>query len=81
MEYQKIINLLGNIPDKVPNFITKKLIEVHDQLGGSYSTSKQIRHKTPMLRSNLCNHSPAYVAVKGNITVTHPDDNAYEKKN
>ena len=23
MEYQKIINLLGNIPDKVPNFITK----------------------------------------------------------
>ena len=25
MEYQKIISLLGNIPDKVPKFITKKL--------------------------------------------------------
>ena len=25
MEYQKITNLLGNIPDKVPKFITKKM--------------------------------------------------------
>ena len=33
MEYQKIINLLGNIPDKVPRFITKKWIEVHDESG------------------------------------------------
>ena len=31
MEYQKITNLLGNIPDKQPRFITKKSIEVHDQ--------------------------------------------------
>ena len=31
MEYQKITNLLGNIPDKVPRFVTKKWIEVHDQ--------------------------------------------------
>ena len=30
MEYQKITNLLGYIPDKVPRFITKKWIEVHD---------------------------------------------------
>ena len=25
MEYQEITNLLGNIPDKVPIFITKKM--------------------------------------------------------
>ena len=25
MEYQKIKNLLGNIPDKVPRFTTKKI--------------------------------------------------------
>ena len=25
MEYQKVPNLLGNIPDKVPRFITKKM--------------------------------------------------------
>ena len=33
MEYQNITNVLGNIPDKVPRFITKKWIEVHDQSG------------------------------------------------
>ena len=27
MEYQKTTNLLGNIPDKVPRFITKKWIK------------------------------------------------------
>ena len=32
MEYNKITNLLGNIPDKVLRFITKKWIEVHDHL-------------------------------------------------
>ena len=30
MEYQKITKLLGNIPDEVPKFVTKKWIEVHD---------------------------------------------------
>ena len=30
MEYQKITNLLTNIPNKVPRFITKKWIEVYD---------------------------------------------------
>ena len=28
MEYQKITNLIGNIPDKVPKFITQKWIRV-----------------------------------------------------
>ena len=31
MEYEKVANLLDNIPDKEPRFITKKWIEVHDQ--------------------------------------------------
>ena len=31
MEYQKITNLLDTTPDNVPRFITKKLIEVHNQ--------------------------------------------------
>ena len=52
MEYQKIRNLLGNMPDKVPRFITKKWIEVHDQSGTTenrYNPNKQIRFKTSML--------------------------------
>ena len=52
MEYQKITNLLDNIPDKVPRFITKKWIKIHVKSGGTYNTNKQIRFKTLMLRSN-----------------------------
>ena len=73
MEYQKIINLLDTISDNVPRFITKKWIEVHDQSGNAedrYKPSKQIRFKTSMLRSDLCDYSDAYIVVKGDITLT-----------
>ena len=73
MEYQKITNLLGNIPDKVPRFITKKWIEVHDQYGETYNTNKQRRFITSMLRSDLCDFSDAYIVVKGKITVSATD--------
>ena len=80
MEYQKTTNLLGNIPDTVPRFTTKKWIEVHDQSGGTYNTNKQIRFKTSILRSDLCDYSDASVAVTGKITITNPDNDAYDKK-
>ena len=70
MKYQKTANLLGNIPDKVPRFITKKWIEVHDQSGETYNTSKHIRFKTSMLRSDLCDFNDAYIVVKGIVTVS-----------
>ena len=30
MEYQKLINLLGNMPDQVPRYVTKKWGEICD---------------------------------------------------
>ena len=69
MENEKITNLLGNIPDKLPRFITKKWIEVYDQFGEAYNTSKQIRFKTSVLRSDLCDYNDAYIVVKGIVTV------------
>ena len=33
-----------------------------------------------MLRSDLCDYSDAYIFVKEKITVTNPNDNAYDKK-
>ena len=83
MEYQKITNLLGNILDKVPRFITKKWIEVHNQSGTAedrYKPSKQIRFKTSMLRSDKCDYSDAYIVVKGKVTVTNSDNDVYYKK-
>ena len=82
MEYQKITNLLDTTLDEVPRFITKKWVEVHDQSGSAddrYKPNKQIRFKT-MLRSDLCDYSDAYIVVKGTITVTDPDNDAYDKE-
>ena len=73
MEYQKITNLLDTTSDNVPRFITKKWVEVHDLSGSAedrYKPSKQIRFKTSMLRSDLCDFSDAYIVVKGDITLT-----------
>ena len=83
MEYQKITRLLSTTYDNVPRFITKKWIEVYDQLGNAedrYKPSKQIRFKASMLKSDLFDFSDAYVVVEGTITITNPDNNAYDKK-
>ena len=82
MEYQKITNLLGSTSDKIPRFITKKWIETHDQSGGAYNINKQIRFKTSMLTSDLCDYSDAYIVAKGIITVSATDgaNNIKDKK-
>ena len=80
MKYQKITNLLGNIPDKVTRFITKEWIEVHDQSGETYNTNKQTRFKTSMLRSDLCDFSDAYIVFKGIVTVS-ADETDRDKMN
>ena len=80
MEYQRIKNLLGNTSDQVPRYVTKKWIEVYDESGGTYSVNKEIKFKTPMLRSDLCDYNEAYIVVTGKVTVTNPNNNAYDKK-
>ena len=76
MEFQKIINLLDITSDDkdLPRYVTKKWIEVYDQSEKNYNVNKEIRIKTPMLRSDLCDFSDAYIVVKGDITVTNPNN-------
>ena len=52
MEFQKIINLLDKTSDDkdIPRFVTKKWIEVYDELEKNYNVNKEIRIKTSMLR-------------------------------
>ena len=59
MEFQKIVNFLDTaLNDKnLPKFVTKKWIEVYDQSERNYSPNKEIRIKTSMLRSDLCDYS------------------------
>ena len=70
MEYQKIANLLDSEASNQPSkFRIKKWVEVNDDLRKEYSPNKQIRFKTAMLRSSLCDYSHAYILVKWSITV------------
>ena len=72
MEFQKITNFLDiNFDNKdLPKFVTKKWIEVYDQSQRNYDVNKEIRIKTSMLRSYLCDFSDGYIVVKGDFIVT-----------
>ena len=78
MEFQKITNFLDTTSDNkdLPTFVTKKWIEVYDQSEGNYNVNKELRIKTSMLRSDLCDFSGTYIVVKGNIFVTKKTFNA-----
>ena len=71
MEYQKMANLLNDESKKPSKFRTRNWVEINDEARGTYSPNKQIKFKTSMLRSSLCDYSDAYILVKGNITVNN----------
>ena len=71
MEYDKINNLLlseDNESEKLSKFVTREYVRVNSLLD-TYNENKSIRFKTPMLRSNLCDYSDAYILVNGTVTV------------
>ena len=70
MEYQKPINLLDNAPNQLSKLRTKNSIEINDQSREVYIVNSDIRFKTTMLKSNLCDYSDAYILVKERITIT-----------
>ena len=68
MGYQKIINLFDNTAIQPSKFNTKNRVEINDGSYGVYNTGSQIKFKTLMIRSSLCDYSDAYIFVKGTIT-------------
>ena len=71
MEYQKIANLLNDTSNKPSKLRTRNWVEISDGIRGAYSPNKQIRFKTAMRSSILCNYGDAYILVKGNIIVNN----------
>ena len=69
MEYQKIASLLNKASDQPSKIRTRNWVEINDKSRGTY-TSNDIRFKTTMLRSNLCDYADSYILVKGTITIT-----------
>ena len=71
MEYQKIANLIDDTSNQPSKFRTRNWVEINDELRGAYNVNSQIKFKTTMLKSSLCDHSDAYILVKGTISVNN----------
>ena len=69
MEHQKIINLLDNQTTEPSKFRAKNWVNINDDSRGNYDINNQIRFKTSLLKSSLCNYSDAYILIKKNMTV------------
>ena len=60
--------MLNDESNKPSKFRTRNWVEINDEARGTYSHNKQIKFKTAILRSSLCDYGDAYILVKGNIT-------------
>ena len=69
MEYQKIANLIDETSNQPSKFRTRNWVEINDESRGTYNVGSQIKFKTTMLKSSLCDYSDAYILVKGTISV------------
>ena len=73
MEYQKIANLLESTSDNLSKFRTRNWVEINDESRGNYGNN-DIRFKTTMLRSILCDYVDLYILVKGTLITGAGDE-------
>ena len=61
MEYVKIANLLNTGSNQPFKFRTRNWVEINDESRVTYSPNRQIKFKTSMLISSLCDYGDAYI--------------------
>ena len=71
MEYRKIANLIDDASNQPSKFRTRNWVEINDESRGAYNVNSQIKFKTTMLKSSLCDYSDVYILVKGTISVNN----------
>ena len=71
MESQKIANLIDDASNQPSKFRAKNWVEINDESRGTYNVNSQIKYKTTMLKSSLCDYIDGYILVKGTITVNN----------
>ena len=67
--------MLESTTDNLSKCRTRNWVEISDESRGNYANS-DIRFKTTMLRSNLCDYADSYILIKGTITITGAGDDA-----
>ena len=79
MEHKKKANFLDSTSNQPSKFRARNWVEINDESRGTY-TSNDIKFKTTMLRSNLCDYLDAYMLVKWTITITGAGDDDAAKQ-
>ena len=54
MEYQKIANLIYDASNQLSKFRARNQVEINDESREPCNTNSQIKFKTTMLKSSLC---------------------------
>ena len=86
MDYQKIINLLDDASNQPSKFGTRNWVEINDKSRGTYNVNSQIKFKTTMLKSSLCDYGDAYILyiiiliTVNNTSAAGADENNANKK-
>ena len=69
-----------NTSNQPSKFRAKNWLEINDESKGSYGTGSDIKFKTKMLSSSLCDYAYAYILVKRTITITGAGDDDAAKR-
>ena len=64
MKYKKIINLVDDKTNQPSKFGTRNCVKINDESKGTYNTRNQIKFKSLMIRSNLCNYIDTHYMLK-----------------
>ena len=76
MEYQKTANLIDDTSNQPSKFRARNWVEINDESRGAYNVNSQIKFKTTMLKSSLCDYSDGYILVRGKITIVGAGNDA-----
>ena len=76
MEYQKKGNLVHDASNQPSKFRARYWVEINDESRRTYNVNIQIKFKTTMLKSSLCDYSEAYIHIKVKVTITGAGDDA-----
>ena len=72
--------MLDNASNQRSNFRTKNWVEINDESRGGYTTDSDIKFKTTMVRSSLCDYADPYILAKGTIAITSAGDDAAARR-
>ena len=61
--------MLDNAQNQPIKFRAKYCVEINDDARGTWNTNSQIKFKTSMLKSSLCEHRDVYILVSETISV------------